>query len=319
MRRLINTTLGLAIILGSTSVQPVTAQERLRDFRDGDGRIHGAPTLPVVEQDLHPGQVQTINLSTNMHTVLEFPFPVARLHAGDPSMLIASIEGNKVILKSTRVTRGETNASIILGDADFTVVPFLIRTDESQPVVFLVRYTDPLSKHLNRVEQDISARLSAAMEQRVNDLAEARLRQRLLFSGRPIEINRQMTARRGAEKVTVDLQNMLEVPSAEGQSKAYLRYSVRNGTVAPLADMHFVLRIVERRRSWIFFEREVTREIYDVEDVRSADPVPAGMAATGLLIVDSPELRPGTSISIEFVAFNGQLRGKFDRVISGNH
>jgi hypothetical protein len=318
MRRSIRVLPGLTALLALTALaDPSYAQERLRDYRDGDGRIHGAPTLPVVEQDLHPGQVQTLNLSVNMHSVLEFPYPVAKIHAGDPSLLTAAIEGNKVILKSTRVTRAETNLSIILGDADFTVVPFLVRTDELQPVVFLVRFTDPLARHLVQVEADIAGRLSATMDQRVSDLAEARLRQRLLYAGQPQELNRSATARRGSDRLNVRLIGLIEVPETGGEGQSYLRYRIINQTIQPITDLHFVLRIVEKKRRWIFFEKETQREVYDVVDVRTAESVPAGMTANGLLVLPTPDLRYGSSLRIEFSAAAGAFTGSFDRVLSG--
>src|SRR5690606_15147993 len=156
---------------------PLHGQERLRPITEGDGRIHGAPTLQVSEMDLHPGQVQTINLHPGFHTILEFPYPIARVDAGDPDIFLAAIVGNKLSLKATKLVRSETSMSIILADADLTVVPFVVRTDETQPMLYVVRYTDPVSKHLNEAESRIADRLARENEQRIAELAEMRLRQ----------------------------------------------------------------------------------------------------------------------------------------------
>lgn len=150
----------------TAATAPAACAERLCRVDEGDGRIHGAPTMPVTLAEMHPGQVQTLNLHPRYHAVLEFPYPVLRVDAGDPKVFAATIVGSKMTLKATRARKVETTMSIILADADMTVLPFIIRADSTQPFMYVVRYTDPVAKHLNAAEASIAARLQADTDRR---------------------------------------------------------------------------------------------------------------------------------------------------------
>jgi len=296
---------------------PLHGQERLREFSEGDGRIHGAPTLQVTEMDLHPGQVQTINLHPGFHTILEFPFPIARVDAGDPDIFLADIVGNKLSLKATKLVRSETSMSVILADADLTVIPFMIRTDETQPMLYVVRYTDPVSRHLNEAELRIARRLAEDNEARIVELAEMRLQQQLLWASDVLKINKEAKAGRDGERIVLKIENAQTFLGADNTAKTYLRYKIHNGTVMPMEDLYFIVRVVRHKRKFLFFDSRSERELYDVRDVRTANPVPAGTAARGLLIFDAPQLRKDESIEIEAVAFNNQRHLVIERALVG--
>lgn len=305
---------GIAILALPTSLM---AQERLRPFSEGDGRIHGAPVLQVVEMDLHPGQVQTINLHAGFHTTLEFPYPIVNVHVGDQDIFLVSQVANKIVLKATRLTRAETNMTVMLADAHLTAVPFLVRADSTQPVTFLVRFTDPVAKHLNEVERRMVARLTEENDARLNELARLRLEQTLLFSDPVIKINKSAQIGREGERIRVAFESAQPIRSDVDLTELWIRYQVFNQTVTPLEDLYFVVRVVTHKRRWLFFESRDTHEIYDVRDIRTASPIPPGTMARGLLIFPRPELAPNQSLQVEAVAFNGQRRMVVDRILVG--
>lgn len=302
------------------SPQTLQGQERLKDFDAGDGRVHGAPTLQVSKRDLHSGQVQTINLHPRFHTVLEFPYPIARVDAGDPEVFLADVVGNKLTLKATKVTQEETSMTVILGDADATVVPFLVRTDTNQPPVYVVKYTDPISQHLNQTEKRIAQRLQSDFDQRVERLAEERVKQRLLYSGEILPIDRRkVVGKQPGDKFGLELQHAQQLPGPSGAPRLYIRYRVINKTIAPLKDLNFVVRMESKEAKYLIGETTKKREVFDVQNVQSASEIPAGMAAQGLLILDALDLNEGESISVEAVGFNGQRSVKIDRVLTGSN
>jgi hypothetical protein len=216
------------------------------------------------------------------------------------------------------MTRAHTNMSIILGDVDGTVVPFMVRADSTQPYVQLVRYTDPISKHLNAAEAAIANRLQADVNDRVNRLAEERLQQRLLLAGEPVRLGKKASTGKDGDRLTLELEGAQPLPGDDGRPRLYVRYRVKNGTIAPLPDLHFVLRVDRTTRRFFLFERTVSREMFDVQDVRSSATVPAAGAVAGLLIIDDLDLKGGSeSLSVEAVGFNGQRAVKIDRVMVG--
>lgn len=292
-------------------------QERLRPFTQGDGRLHGAPTLSVTEMDLHPGQVQTINLHPGYHTILEFPYPIVQADAGDDEIFLADIVGNKLFLKATKLSLSETSMSVILADPDLTAITYLIRTDESQPMLFHLRYTDPVARHFNEVERRIARRLAEENEARIAELAELRLQQQLLWAGDVVSINKKVEVGRDGERLRLQVQDAQELIAESKQSMTYLRYQFYNGTVAPLEDLYFIVRIVRQKRRLLFFNNRTERELYDVRDVRTANPIPAGTAARGLLIFETPKLSKDESLEIEAVAFNSQRRLVIQRAVVG--
>lgn len=307
----------LLAVLAIAAPSDLLSQDRVRDVADGDGRVHGAPVMPVSESDLHPGQVQTINLHPRYHTVLEFPHQLVQVDAGDPDVFAAEIVGNKLQLKATRVARNETSMSVVLADADLTVVPFLVRADSTQPVVHVLRYTDPVARELNLATQRIADRLDSETSDRVNDLAEARLQQTLLNAGDPVPVNRRARAGTARDRMVVEIDNAQLVQTSGGTPRLYLRYEVQNRSIAPMEDLYFVVRVQSRERRWLFFRRTSTREVYDVQDRRESVVVPGGTAAKGLLIMDDIPLDANQSISVEAVAYGGQRRALVERVLTG--
>lgn len=309
----------LAAVLFAIVPSTLAAQSgRLRPVSDGDGRIHGAPTMPVSEMDLHPGQVQTLNLHPRYHAVIEFPFPVAQVDAGDPDVFSASIVGNKLTLSANRVRKAETSMSVMLGDANLTVVPFLVRADSTQPFVYIVRYTDPVAKHLNAAESQIADRLQADVDERVAELSEQRLQQRLLLAGDLVRIGKRTSVGSAGERLTLVVESAQQIPSADGNPRLYVRYRILNQTIAPLEDLVITPRIVTTRRRWLFFTRTEVLDVYDVQDVRTSAAIPPGTAASGLLIFDSFDLQSSReSLTLEATAFNGQRVVVVDRVLVG--
>lgn len=308
------------ILVGIASVTTPSwlhAQERLRPFSEGDGRIHGAPVLQVVEMDLHPGQVQTINLHPGLHSALEFPYPIANVSVGDQDVFLVSQVANKLFLKATRLTRAETNMYVMLADANLTLVSFLVRADSTQPVTFLVRYTDPVAKHLNDVERRMQARLVAENDTRLNELARARLEQTLLYSEAPIEINKSAQIGRAGERLRITFESAQPLRTNSDRPELWLRYQVFNQTAIPLDDLYFVVRVITHKRKWLFFESTEAHELYDVRDVRTASPAPPGTAIRGLLMLPMPNLTANQSIQVEAIAFNGQRKLILDRVLVG--
>ena len=305
----------VAIIIPASSL---LGQDRVKSVDEGDGRIHGAAVMPVSGTDLHPGQVQTINLHPRYHTVLEFPYPVARIDAGDPDVFSASIDGNDVTLKATKVTRAETSMSLKLADANGTVIPFLIRADSTQPYVYVIRYTDPVAKHLNQAEAQISTTLQADDDKRVSQLANIRLQQILLHAGDLASIDRTESVGDAGERLTVNILSAQTLPGEDGQPRLYLRYSVLNQTVAPLSDLVFTAHIVSTDRKMLVFQKSVAQDVYDIQDVRTTATIPAGTMAYGLLIFDDLNLaNQNESLTIDANAFNNQRHLTFNRVLVG--
>jgi hypothetical protein len=294
-------------------------QDRVKTVSEGDGRVHGASVMPVSEADLHPGQVTTINLHPRYHAILEFPYPVAQIDAGDPDVFTATIVGNKVTLKATKLDRAETTMSIILGDANLTVVPFLIRADSTQPMAYVVRYTDPIAKHLNRAEADLAAAVQKNNDARVTTLSELRLQQRLLMAGDLVRINKTGSTGERGERVSVTIESAQQLPGDDGRPKLYMRYKVLNETVAPLTDLFFTAKQVTTSRHALLFSKSASHDVYDVQDVRSVSTIPPGAAAYGLLIFDDLQLKGADqALDIEATAFNNQRHLVISRVLVGH-
>lgn len=314
--RLAGIFLGLAVL--PTARAQAQDLGRLRAVSDGDGRIHGGPTMPVSEADLQPGQVQTLNLHPRYHAVLEFPYPIARIDAGDPEVFSATIVGNKVTIKATKVSRAETSMSIMLGDAQLTVVPFLVRADSTEPFAYVIRYTDPVAKHLNQAEAQIAAALQRDVDLRVAQLSEVRMQQRLLTAGDVVRIAQTGEAGRPGERLLVTIESAQQLPGDDGRPRLYVRYRARNETVAPLTDLVFSAHVERSARRGLVFTTTTSKDLYDVTDVRSVTTIPPGAAATGLLIFDDFALASDEeSLTLDIQAFNGQRRLTLHRVLVG--
>jgi hypothetical protein len=283
----------------------------------GDGRVHGAPVLQVTEMDLKPGQVTTINLHPRFHTVLEFPAVVARVDGGDPDVFQVDLIGHKITLKALDVDIVETSMTVILGDARQTLIPFLVRADSTQPMAFVVRFTDGIARHLNEEEARIAARLNSNVDSRVTGLAEEHVRQRLLFKSGTINIGKHVDIGPRAERIRLIIEDAEQMPGPSGEPRLYLRYRILNGTRVPMADAHLVTRVETKKRRLLLFSRTEATDMGRVEDVRTDMVIPAGGAVRGMLILDGVHLRSNQAISIELVAFSGRRAGKVERVLVG--
>lgn len=317
------------MLAGGASLGPITvagaqdsrvtpvASGRVRPVSEGDGRVHGAPVMPVSNMELQPGQVQQLNLKPRTTMLAEFPYPVAAVHAGDADVLTATVISGKLILKATKDTIAETNLIVLLGDADFTSAPFRIRVDPRAPQVDVVRFTDPVAQHINRVESEIATRLRSDVDERVDQLSDLRLQQAILLAGRVTPIGREAIAGRKGDRLGIRVETAQSFPGPDGRPRLYLKYTVTNGTVAPLRDLSLVARVESRRRKRLFGEATSTRELADARDIRAADAVPPGAPMSGLLVLEPLELGRYESLSIEAVGFNGQRRVRVERVLVG--
>ncbi len=309
---------GIPLLVAALMAPPMAAaQGRLKPISEGDGLVHGAPVLPVSAMDLHPGQVQSINLRPRATSLLEFPYAVAEVHAGDPDVLTASVRAGKVILKAARDTIAETNVLVLLGDAELTAIAFRVRVDSTQPQVDIVRFTDPVGKHLNEAEAEIARRVRADEDRRVNELTRERVLQQLLLAGNVVRIDRKAMAGSDRDRFGIDIESVQSLPGEDGRPRLYLRYRVLNGTIAPLADLAIVARIESPQRKWVVFEHRATRELADLRDIRATSVIPAGGSAYGLLILDPLQLEQHESLSIEAIGFNNQRHVKVDGVFVG--
>jgi hypothetical protein len=185
-------------------------------------------------------------------------------------------------------------------------------------MIYVVRYTDPVSKHLNAAEAAIAARLQADNDSRLAELAEARLQQRLMMAGDLVRIGREATVGAVGERLTLRIESGQTLPGNDGRPKLYIRYKVLNQTVAPLDDLALTVRVVSKSRKNVVGTQRSAREVFDVQDVRSSPSVPAGTAVAGLLILDAFDLERSESLSIEATAFNAQRTITLDRVLVGH-
>lgn len=313
-----NLTIGILALASSFfMVDSLAAQGRLKPFTSGDGRIHSAPTLQVIEMDLHPGQVQTINLWPRYHTVLEFPFPVARVDGGDSDVFAPDIVGNKLTLKAIDVDVVETSMTIILGDAKQTLIPFLIRADSTQPMAYVVRFTDPVEKHLNLAEAEIAKTLNATVGTQVTKLSEENIRQRLLHSGGSITIQKSASVGVHGGKITLTAEQAEQMPGPDGRPRLYLRYRISNGGFKAVDDAQVVARVSTKRRHWLFFTKTTHREVTEVEEIRTAGVVPVQGAVRGLMIIDGLELKANQALHLEMISDGGKRHIRVDRVLVG--
>lgn len=286
---------------------------------DGDGRIHGAPVLPVSTLELRAGQVQSINLRPRQALIVEFPYAISTVHAGDPDVLTASVvASNVVILKAAKDSIAETNMFVLLERDDAMVIPFHVRVDSTQPQVDIIRCTDPIGQHLNATEASIARRLGADEDNRVDILAQERLEQQLLLAGGVVRIDRTARIGEGDQRLTLTVESAQSFPGEDGRERIYLRYRVTNGTVTPMSDLTLVAHVLKRQRRFLFFERQVERDRYAVQDIRAARVIPAGGSVYGLIILEPPHLSPHESLSLEGMVFNGQRHLQVDDVLVGN-
>lgn len=288
-------------------------------YSAGDGRIHGAPVLPVTYMELKPDAVQTINLHPGFHTVLEFPYPVARVDGGDDRVLMAEIIGNKVILKAADVDVLETSMSVILGDDNLTFATYLIRADSTQPMSFAIRFTDSVYEHLNRAEQRIASELSKNIDRRVEILAEENLRRKMLFGPGAINIDKKKYVEYNGHRFGILIEQAEQLPGPNREPRLYIRYRLINETPRAISDAHLVVRMNQRKRKWGVLGETASVEVPGVRDERTALTIPPGESIRGLLILDGIILNSSNEwLSIEAVALSGKVSVLVDRVLVGS-
>lgn len=311
-----------AALLVACSLRPLEAQARPdtrlpRDLQTPNaGQQRGPVTGLVAQQELRPGEVQTISLVPGYQMTLEFPYPIVRVDVGDDSLFIASKYSNKLALRAATQRLAETSVNLTLGDADLTVVPMIVRIDSLAPRVQVLRYTDPMSQELNRSATRIAERLAAETDSRVEQLTETRLRQRLLLASTPQPLNRQAEVRGPEGRVRLLLDQIQQVPGDDGQPRLYVRYRVENFSPVAIADLQIRIQVV--RTAGTIFGRAVRADVYDLEDARSSqEAIQGGTSVLGLLSMLPPALRDGETVSIVATFWNGTRSMTIDRVIAG--
>lgn len=270
-----------------------------------DGRVRGAPTRPVSYLDMAPGSVQTVPLSPRYHTILEFPVNVWRTDFGDRDIGLVEQVGNKVIIKPTAFN-GETSFTVMLDDESLTVVPFLVRPDTAASPVYVLRFTDPIAKHVADAETAIAQRLEQAALAQLPQRAEALLRQRAQLgfdmavfpkSAQASQLNRY------GERVTIEVVKVLYMQTLQNSERAYLLYRIGNLTRRPVDSLELTIRVERRDADPKRPALTDVSEIYDAEDSRNGAPIPAGTVAEGVLVFDLP--RMSSSDSFRLTAANG--------------
>jgi len=269
----------------------------------------------VTQAELRPNEVQTIALVPGYHMTIEFPYPIARMEVGDDSVFAANKYANKLSLRALTQRMVETSVTITLADADLTVVPFIIRIDSLASRIQVLRYTDPLAQELNRAASRIAESQGAQVSQRVEQLSEARVRQRLLLAGPSVPLNRSYESKGPEGTVRVFLEQMQQLPSEDGQPRLYVRYRIENYSSAQITDLTVQLQAVRGARS--IFGRAAVTPVYDVEDQRSSPVIQGGTSVLGILSLLTPDLAADETITTVFSFWNGRRTVRLERVIVG--
>lgn len=293
------------------------AQGRLKDVRHGHGRVEAAPIMQVSERDLLPGQVQQLTLWPHYHVTLEFPYPVARVDGGDDEYFGATVVGNKLMLFAREIDPVQTTMTVILGDAHSTLIPYLVRVDTTQSLAVVVRYTDPVSKHLNDAEARIADRLASNVDERVEKLAEARIQKRLLFSNGAIQLDRQGWSGGRGSRIGLFVEKAEQMPGPGERPHLYFRYRIFNQTPAALTDARLVVRTHSKKRRWLILSRTTSQEAAILEDVRSYEHIPPGGTVLGLLSLENVVLEPGEWLSVELESPSLKRSVVLDRLLVG--
>src|SRR5690606_5991103 len=169
--------------------------------------------------------------------------------------------GNKVMLKSIEVDARETSMTIILGDARQTLVPFLVRTDSTGPMAYVIKFDDPAVAHLNRAEAEIASRLTSNVNARVASLAEESLQQRLLFKSGSIRIDKQESVGPRGERIGLIIEDAEQMPGDGGEPRLYIRYRILNETPIPLGEAHLGAPTDTHQRKVLFSGTTATTDI----------------------------------------------------------
>ena len=287
----------------------------------GDGRIAGAPVLPVETRDLKPNEVTVLNIHPGYHLTLEFPASIYRVDAGMRDIFQVDHEDYFLFIDPIEPLLDETTLTVILadafGDGRLTLVPFLVRSDTTQPASQTVRFNDPLSDHLNRSEAEIAQRLSSNVDRRVDTLAEERVRERILFKSGTIQIGKRDDVGPRGERVGFMVDDAEQMPGPAGEERVYIRYRIQNDTPIALEDAYVSARVRTQDRRWLFFSNESSRPHPYVEDLRSSTIIPPSGSVRGLIIFDELGLRPGQSLDLQLTSFDGRRTVEIPNVLVG--
>lgn len=316
MRRLASS-LSVAVLVTLAAAAPVAraGAQGTSTFDNGDGRLKGPPVGLVSTAEMKSGEVQTIALVPGGLLTIEFPFPIARMDAGDDSLFIVSKFANKLTIKATTVRAQETRVNLTLGDADLTTLPFVFKVNPHAAPVQVLRYTDPVETELNRARARIAASEGQKVAQRVDALTEARLRQRLLLASPPVAVGREGVDGRGFSELRLHVETVQQIPGDGGTPQLYIRYRLDNNTPSAIEDLEFSATGV--RTSGSVLGRTRTTPYYDLQDTRSASVVRGGSSVLGLLVMETPALAKGETLTITARVFGGRRSVSVSNVVAG--
>lgn len=306
----------LALVLLLCPVAAVAQGER--PFDAGNGQSKG-PTVKLVSYaELKSDEVQTIALVPGYHMVIEFPYPVARMDVGDDSLFTVSKYANKLTVKATSPVAKETSVTISMADADLTVIPFIFRVDPLAPRVQVLKYTDPIAQELNRAKARIAANNNAEVNQRVSDLAEKRMVQRLLVASNPTVINREGTLAIQGGFVRLKVETVQQIPGPNGPPRLYLRYRFENSSLVTIGEEDLEFEVIGVRADNKFWGKNVQTPYYDIEDTRTSATIRGGSAILGILSLDTPDLQKGETLTIRAKLFGGTKILEVTQALTGS-
>jgi hypothetical protein len=258
--------------------------------------------------------IQVINLHPFRHMDVLFPYMVDDIRVGDNTLFSAEIDSNRVVLLGRSLARAETSMSIRLRDAQRTLLTFLVRTDSMTPMVYQMEFADPRAEHINATEAAIAMRLQDAFERRVLAVTEEQLQQRLLYAGDVLAINRRVTADGdGRDQMALIIETAQVLPDPTGRPQLYIRYTLENRSNAEIHDAMFRVQI-NRPGS---LGRTQRIDVYDVQDRRTSEAIPAARRIRGLLVMEMPILGEEETITLELSAREGRLIAKAEGLLRG--
>jgi type IV secretory pathway VirB9-like protein len=303
LQRLMRSTRPLLLLAGLPLLGTVASAQV--PLNTGDGRTHGAPTREVSYAAMTPDAVQTLLLNPHYHMMVEFPDDVLRIDVGDQKIAKFAIIDNKVSIKAAR-TEGETSMTIILDDDRHTVLAFKIRCSAAATPVSILRFTDPVAKHIREDEIAMAERYEKIARAKQGVQLENLIRSRLTM-GLDVDLFDPTRAQESqlnkfGERVTLQLVKIVYLAVSPTQFRAYLHYRIANLTAKPLESPTLSLSLAGPARRQGDVESE---EVYDVEDSRGGAVVPPGTLVDGLLVFDRPALKDGDLFSVSLEAPSG--------------
>lgn len=296
----------------------LSAQYPQPTFDEGHGRIEAAPIMQVTDMQLRSNQVQTLNLWPRAHTMLQFPYVVARIDGGDDATVLATHAGNKVWLRPLDVPVSETTMTVTLATRDGLTIPFLVRSDTTQPHTYIIRYTDPVETQLDLARSQIASQMTAEEATRVQALAEEMVRSRFLWSSGPLVINKANSLRTNRGPITLHIHHAQQMPGPTGQQYVYIQYVVNNETPIHLQDVRLTVRKHHRERRFVFFRKTKSQLVPTVGEERSAPTIQPFNPTRGILVLENVRLSPGEWISIEMETPQSDQTIVIDRVLVGS-